>query len=160
MELSVLKLFVLSMLQRGCQTPYDLQRSAGLSQGSSLPVLRALSDTKFVKRREGLTNSKRPKHEYTPTDAGNHSLRSGWKRALQRPQADYDVDSVLRLVDLALHYGGDKNQVRKLLQSAADHRILQARKTELEVQGFQTNQGPVPYPQMRLLTEAARLRFY
>jgi hypothetical protein len=37
MTLSILDLFLLSMLDRGAQSPYELQRTAGVSLGAPFP---------------------------------------------------------------------------------------------------------------------------
>ena len=50
MSLSVLDLFVLSLFDRGLETPYDLQRQAGVSLGSSVPALRRLEAAGLIKK--------------------------------------------------------------------------------------------------------------
>lgn len=53
MIVSVLDIFLLSMLDRGAQSPYELQRMAGVSLGASVPSLRRLTASKLVTREDG-----------------------------------------------------------------------------------------------------------
>lgn len=64
MTLSVLDFFLLSMLDRGAQSPYELQRMAGVSLGASVPSLRRLTASKLVTRQEGTATTNRPRHEH------------------------------------------------------------------------------------------------
>src|ERR1700733_14201594 len=48
---SVLDLFILSLLDRGLETPYDLNRQGGLSLGSTVPALRRLESAGPIKRK-------------------------------------------------------------------------------------------------------------
>src|ERR1035441_10434725 len=101
MTLSVLDLFLLSMLDRGAQSPYDLHRAAGVSLGASVPSLRRLTASKLVTRTEGTAATNRPRHSYKLTAAGKQAAKAGWTTYFQEASAGVDLDSLLRIVDMA-----------------------------------------------------------
>jgi DNA-binding PadR family transcriptional regulator len=119
MNLSALDLFVLSMLDRGCQTPYDLQRQAGLSLGGTVPALRRLIKAGLLTRVDDETGTKRPRHHYRLTAPGKEKAQKGWKEHLSGAKIPADLDSILRLADLAAHYRAPKIQIATFLQQAA-----------------------------------------
>ena len=45
-----LDLFILALVQRGCATAYDLKARAGISIGSSAPVLQRLANARLLTR--------------------------------------------------------------------------------------------------------------
>jgi DNA-binding PadR family transcriptional regulator len=100
---SVLDLFILSLLDRGLQTPYDLQRRGGLSLGSTVPALRRLEAAGLIRKRKGTGQSKRPRHSYQLSAAGRNRAQDGWKMYLKTPN-QMDLDAVLRVVDMAQYY--------------------------------------------------------
>jgi DNA-binding PadR family transcriptional regulator len=122
MTLSVLDLFVLSMLDRGCETPYDLQRQAGLSLGGTVPALRRLAKAGLLTLVDGDTGTKRPRHHYRLTASGKDKARKGWKERLSGAKIPADLDSILRLVDLAAHYRAPKKQIVTFLKQASQSR--------------------------------------
>ena len=122
MTLSVLDLFVLSMLDRGCQTPYDLQRQAGLSLGGTVPALRRLIKAGLLTCVDDETGTKRPRHHYRLTALGKERARKGWKEYLSGAKIPADLDSILRLADLAAHYRAPKIQIATFLKQAAQTR--------------------------------------
>ncbi len=103
MPLPVLDLFVLSLLDRGLETPYDLQKRAGLSLGATTPSLRRLLDAKLVTRSKDSGPGKRPRHAYELTARGKEEARQGWKLYLSPEHLPNDLDSILRIIDLAIH---------------------------------------------------------
>ena len=119
MNLSALDLFVLSMLDRGCQTPYDLQRQAGLSLGGTVPALRRLTKAGLLTRVDDETGTKRPRHHYRLTASGKEKARKGWKEHLSGAKIPADLDSILRLADLASYYRAPKIQIATFLKRAA-----------------------------------------
>ena len=76
---AVLDLYVLSLLDRGLETPYSLQREGGLSLGASTPSLRRLSTAHLVKRKEEQGSTNRPRHAYALTATGRDIARTGWQ---------------------------------------------------------------------------------
>lgn len=97
---SVLDLFILSLLDRGLQTPYDLQRRGGLSLGSAIPALARLEGAGLVRKRDVVGASKRPRHGYKVSAAGLKLARSGWIALLKDPSPS-DLDAVLRVISVA-----------------------------------------------------------
>jgi hypothetical protein len=61
----------------------------------------------------------RPRHEYKLTPAGKQAAQSGWKAHFQETSAGIDLDSLLRIVDVAFHYGADKKKIKSFLKHAA-----------------------------------------
>lgn len=153
MELPVLDLFVLSMLDRGCQTPYDLHRDGKLSLGAISPSLSRLLKEKFVTRVEEENATKRPRHNYKVTAAGKRQARTGWQAYLNSNQALTDLDALLRIVDLALHYKADRNQAVRLLKDAGLQRHRQAQRLSIAAQ----DPGTVVYVQLRTRCDSDRL---
>ena len=157
MILSVLDLFLLSMLDRGAQSPYELQRTAGVSQGAAVPSLRRLLAAKLVTRKDGIASTNRPRHEYTLTPEGKKAARSGWKDHFQESSAGSDLDSLLRIVDMAIHHGADRKKIMLFLKHAAEARELMAEEAGLAVRGF-SSRGNASYMRMRASCDASRLR--
>jgi DNA-binding PadR family transcriptional regulator len=75
---SVLDLFILSVLDRGLETPYDLNRQGGLSLGSTVPALRRLETAGLVRKKAAVGSSKRPRHWFQLSAAGRKLARGGW----------------------------------------------------------------------------------
>jgi DNA-binding PadR family transcriptional regulator len=157
MTLSVLDLFLLSMLDRGAQSPYELQRTAGVSLGASVPSLRRLTASKLVTRTEGTAATNRPRHEYKLTAAGKQAARTGWKIYFQEASTGLDLDSLLRIVDMAFHYKAEKKMVKSFLKQAAEARALMAEKAGLAEKGF-ASPDRASYMKMRASCDAIRLR--
>jgi DNA-binding MarR family transcriptional regulator len=132
-NLSILELFILSCIDRGYGTPYAMQREAGLSLGATSPTLPKLAKQGLVRRETGRTATNRPKHEYALTATGKEKARQGWKAYLEsdaKPPAD--LDALLRLVDMAQHYGAEPAQLAVLMKDAAVARGQLAKKYSLD----------------------------
>lgn len=84
------------MVRLGLSTPYELKTKAGLSLGSTVPVLARLEKSALVKAsEEGIRRSR----NYSITAKGNNALTQGWAEQLTtRPK---DIDSILRIAYLA-----------------------------------------------------------
>lgn len=156
MTLSVLDVFLLSMLDRGAQSPYDLQRTAGVSLGASVPSLRRLTAGKLVTRTEGTAATNRPRHAYKLTAAGKQAARSGWKPFLDSDDPPSDLDSLLRVVDLAAHYRADKPKIRSFLKRAAERKSQLAQHADLSSTATRSGDRGL-YMSMRAHCDAARL---
>jgi len=120
---SLLDVYIVSLLERGFETCYDLQRRGGLSLGSSIPALRRLEAADLVRKTGTVGASKRPRHGYKVSAAGRKLARTAWIPLLKdRPPTD--LDALLRLADLASHYGATATAIASLLTRSAKDRAL------------------------------------
>ena len=114
-----LDLFVLALIDSGVSTPYELQKTAGLSQGATIPALQRLLDTRLV--RQGKPGA-RGRTDYQVTAAGNRLLKDGWLALIDAGPSG-DVDSDLRVALLALQGGGDRRLATDFLRQSADKKL-------------------------------------
>lgn len=157
-NLSILELFILSCIDRGYVTPYAMQREAGLSLGATSPTLPRLAREGLVQRETGRTATNRPKHEYTLTSAGKKQARQGWKAHLQTDSGPpADLDAVLRLVDMALHYGAKPSMLAELVKEAAVARGQMAKRCSLELPGSAAKEA-YGYRNLRAKLDAGRYK--
>ena len=156
--LSILELFILSHIDRGHTTPYAMQREAGLSLGATSPTLPKLAKKGLVRRDTGRTATNRPKHEYALTAAGKEQARQGWKAHLE-PDGNppTDIDALLRLVDIAQHYGAEPAQLAALANDAAVARRLMSKRCSLEFTGTKANEA-FGYRNIRAKLDAQRYK--
>jgi DNA-binding PadR family transcriptional regulator len=118
---SVLDHLILSLLDRGLQSPYDLHSKGGLSLGSTVPALRRLEEAGLVRKKVPPDSRKRPRHWFQVSAAGKKLARSGWIPMLRdRPPSDFDA--VLRLVDIAQHYQAKSTDIAVFLEAAVSER--------------------------------------
>jgi DNA-binding PadR family transcriptional regulator len=151
---SVLDLFILSLLDRGLQTPYDLQRRGGLSLGSAIPALARLEGAGLVRKRDAVGASKRPRHGYKVSAAGLKLARSGWIALLKDPPPS-DLDAVLRVIDIAAENNARPTDISSFLNRAARERLTLS-KQALKIDG---NPGSsLVYGATRKRWDAARLK--
>jgi DNA-binding PadR family transcriptional regulator len=157
MNLSVLDVFVLSLLDRGLETPYDLQRQGGLSLGASSPALLRLVNADLVKRAKSESSTNRPRHQYRLTPSGKQAARAAWKPFLDSDDPPSDIDSLLRIVDMAAHYPrADKQKIRAFLKRAAERKSRLAQ--HADVSSMATPSGErILYMGLRALCDASRL---
>jgi DNA-binding PadR family transcriptional regulator len=127
---SLLDFFILSMFDRGLQTSYDLHRLGGLSLGSSLPALRRLEQAGLVRKTEATGTIKRPRNGYKLSAAGRKLACAGWIPALKDPPPA-DLDALLRLADLASHYGAKTTDIASFLERAARNRALLSKRASV-----------------------------
>ena len=123
---SVLDLFILTLLDRGLETPYDLQRQGGLSLGSTGPALQRLPAAGPTRKRESSGASKRPRHSYQLSALGRTRAQNGWKTHLKSPN-QMDLDAVLRVADMAQYYNAKRIDIVAFLEAAASERLVSAR---------------------------------
>jgi len=98
-----LELFVLAMVRQGLATPYELKTKAGLSLGSTVPVLIRLEKDALVKAsQEGARRSRK----LSITAKGNKALTQDWAEQLVTEHTD--LDSILRVACLAWLHGDTK----------------------------------------------------
>jgi DNA-binding PadR family transcriptional regulator len=123
MNPSVLDLYILSLLDRGLQSPYDLLSMGGLSLGSAVPALRRLQAAGLVKKKASAGLSKRPLHRFQLSASGKKLARRGWI-PLMKNQPPSDLEAVLRLVDVAQHNRVKPARISAFLEVAAARRDL------------------------------------
>jgi DNA-binding PadR family transcriptional regulator len=152
---SVLDVFVLSLLDRGLETPYDLHRQGGLSLGASTPALQRLVKAGLIERAEGEPARNRPRHEYRLTPSGKQSARSVWKQFLDDAPPS-DLDSLLRVVDMAAHYRADKRKIFSFLSRAIARKSQLAQHAGLSFSATQKGDR-ASYTAMRLHCDSTRL---
>ena len=126
MALSVLDLYILSMLDRGCETPYDLHRNANLSLGAISPSMSRLLREKLVTRADEVNATRRPRHRYALTAKGKIGARTGWKQFLRSSEVPSDMDSLLRLADIATYNNAPVSQIVTILQAAGRQKLVKA----------------------------------
>jgi len=111
-----LDLFVLALIDSGITTPYELQKSAGLSPGATIPALQRLLEAGFA--RQGKPGP-RGRTAHRTTSAGKNLLKSGWRELLDDgPSGDLDAD--LRVALLTLWAGGERRLAVDFLRQSAD----------------------------------------
>src|ERR1035437_8827442 len=120
---SLLDIYIVSLLDRGFETCYDLQRRGGLSLGSSIPALRRLEAASLVRKTGAVGTSTRPRNGYQVSAAGRRLARTGWIPLLRDPPPT-DLDALLRLADLATHYGAKVTAIVSLFKRSAKDRAL------------------------------------
>jgi DNA-binding PadR family transcriptional regulator len=117
-----LDLFVLALIDSGVSTPYELQKTAGLSQGATIPALQRLLDARLV--RQGKPGS-RGRTDHQITAAGKRLLKDGWLALIEEGPSG-DIDSDLRVALLALLGGGDRRVAADFLRRSADMKMESA----------------------------------
>jgi DNA-binding PadR family transcriptional regulator len=114
---SDLELFVLGLVGRGISTPYTL-KSAGLSVGGSIPVLRRLQAQGFL--RAGKEGPRR-RLEYAITAKGRDYLDREWP-VLWTAAPSGDFESILRTAALAQLMGEPKRAIISFVSKASTMR--------------------------------------
>jgi DNA-binding MarR family transcriptional regulator len=155
METPILDLYILGLLERGLENPYDLYQHGGISLGASTPTLKRMLDGKLVRRTTGRGASKRRSHHYSLTEAGLDQARQGWRPYFKNLRVPADIDSVLRLVDLATQYKMKQAQISAFLERAARDRSDLAR--EAGARMVTRQQNPLTYAATRSTCDYARL---
>lgn len=154
--LPVLDLYILCCLDRGMQSSYDLLKQASLSLGATTPALRRLVKSKHISRKAEIPKSARPRFEYRLTSKGESELDTGWKKLFESKQPDMDLDSLLRIVEIAWRRKASLPAIRSFLQRAADQRNRRALEAAYNSQG-KSEKRAFDYPRLKLRIEAARL---
>jgi DNA-binding PadR family transcriptional regulator len=140
---SVLDLFILSLLDRGLQTPYDLQRQGGLSLGSTVPALRRLETAGLIRKRKDTGASKRPRHSYQLSAAGRTRAQDCWKTYLKAPN-QMDLDAVLRVADMAQYYNARTADMVEFFEAVVLERRVPGRLRILDSDGKSSSLGHMP----------------
>ena len=149
-----LELFVLAMVRQGLATPYELKTKAGLSLGSTVPVLARLKKNALVKASE---EGARRSRKFSITAKGTKSLTQGWAEQLATEHTD--LDSILRVASLAWLHGDTKACQEFMKRSATGLRgwagSLRAEADRLAAKVGQSPDGDT-YVWLRTHCEAAR----
>ena len=110
-----LELFLLVLVSKEIDTPYQLLTAARLSVGATVPALRRLEKAGHVRRGKPGT---RGRADYLLTKEGMRRLKSGW-RPLLEASIPADVEAILRTAALALLSGADRKIIARYLKRAA-----------------------------------------
>lgn len=122
-----LDLFILALIDGGLSTPYELQKSAGLSQGATVPALQRLLDGQLV--RQGRPGA-RGRTDYKVSAAGKRALRDGWHPLIAAGPSG-DPDSDLRVALLAMLGSGNRLLAAAFLRKSAEEREESLAATDL-----------------------------
>jgi DNA-binding PadR family transcriptional regulator len=121
-----LDLFVLALIDGGVSTPYELQKTAGLSQGATIPALKRLLEARLV--RQGKPGV-RGRTDYKVTAPGKF-LRGGWLPLIEAGPSS-DLDSDLRVALLAIWGSGNRRLAADFLRQSADKKTESIAAAEL-----------------------------
>ena len=117
-----LDLFVLAMVQSGLGTTYDLKSKAGLSVGSTSPILARLEQAGLL---EAPTAERaRGVRRFSISKEGKKHLAAGWKELPQRRPTD--IDEILRITYIAWVMGSPETAAIFVENSAAGLNYLAA----------------------------------
>jgi DNA-binding PadR family transcriptional regulator len=152
-----LELFVLALVQRGINTPYDLFATVGLWPGATIPVLERLQKAGHVRRgKPGV----RGRTEYEVTVSGNQHLRLGW-RPLLEAFLPVDIEAIVRVAIVAVLSGAGKEEVVAYLERAAAMQGKKSRRLKREAKVTEAALSPTGdadlYQWMRTAHMAVRL---
>jgi len=152
---SNLELFVLAMIRQGLETPYDFRMKAGLSLGSTVPVLGRLEADGLIK---GSAPGLRRSRKYSITGKGAKTLTTEWVHHLRdRPT---DIDSVLRIAYLAWSFDGQEVTAKFLRESGDSFRGLSSsRRAEAERLSRSLTASPDVESFLWLRTSGEAMRF-
>ena len=149
-----LDLFILALVQHGCGTPYELKVKAGISIGSSAPVLERLAGAGLLKKSAA---GVRGKAQFGISPKGEKTLDKGWQALLvSRP---IDPDAILRITYLAWALG-EQDVMTAFVDSAAStlRNAAAVRRAEAgQLQGAFSGVGPEAFRWLKTRFEAARL---
>ena len=153
--LSDTECLILALLQNGLRNSYDFRSKAGISVGTSSPVLARLHSSGLV---EESGTEQRTAHRYLVTPAGAKALKEGWHACLNSQPAD--IDSIIRVTYLAWTLGNDQDVSDFLRRADAS---LHARTATTHAQaselflGISKRMHGNAYRWLRASCEAARL---
>lgn len=153
LPISLLELHLLSLLDRGAETPYDFLQ-AGLSLGSTIPALRRMEDAGWVRAKRSSEVGKRQRHSFSLTATGRKLVvRAGAGLLHQLPPADFD--SVLRVIDIGLGIGVTAQEILPFIEAAKQDRLAQAKLTAARNVGHDDS---LQFKETRNRWEAERLK--
>jgi DNA-binding PadR family transcriptional regulator len=150
-----LDLFILALVQRGCATPYDFKSRAGISVGSSAPVLARLEAAGLI---QGSEKGLRERRAFTVTNSGRRTLESGLKNLMSTKPKSTDTDAILRITYLAWAFG--RPAVSEFIEasSATLHSAAAMRRAEAgQFENLASGLGGEAFHWLKATLEAARL---
>jgi DNA-binding PadR family transcriptional regulator len=147
---SDLDLFVLALIEAGISTPYELQISAGLSPGATIPALRRLVTGGWASQAKP---GRRGRTEHRITPSGRRHVESTWRQLIEDgPSGDSDAD--LRAALLALFVGGDRRLASEFLRGSAEK--IRSSLRAARQQHAELDQPPLAAWYQRLRAEALK----
>lgn len=121
MSNSVLDIYLLSLIDRGLCTKYDLQRRGGVSLGSSTPALKRLQNAGLVTEQEAEEDTKRIRQILKLTPAGRRVVRKGWRQHFD-VEVNLDVEAILRVIDIAADEAAPRGDIIDFLKAMSSQR--------------------------------------
>jgi DNA-binding PadR family transcriptional regulator len=121
MEVSILERYILSLLDRGLRSKYELQRQGGISLGSSTPALKRLLAAGLITERDSADGTNRVRQILKVTSAGRRIARQAWHQHLDT-EAGLDAEAILRVVDIASHQDIPRSEIIDFLNTMASQR--------------------------------------
>lgn len=121
MDPSILELYILSLLDRGLRTKYELQRHGGISLGSSSPALKRLKGATLITEQQAEDGSKRVRQILKLTPVGRRVMRKNWRQYFD-VEVDLDVEAILRVIDIASHEAAPRGEIIEFLNTMAFRR--------------------------------------
>ncbi len=155
-RVTIAEVFILSLVQQGLSSSFELNRLAGVSLGTSLPVLKRLSSSGLLKSSEP---GSRRKVKYVLTAVGERALGTFVQQILGTEKSILDGDSALRAMFIAEWHGRSK-LVPQIAENAARQleRAARFKETASEERGQVEISKAVRYRTLRSLLDTARLR--
>ena len=132
-RLSDVQFLILALVQNGLCTAYDLKAKAGISVGTSIPVLAHLQNAQLVRQ---TATDQRNTRRYLITPAGAETLKAAWRTCPKLRPAH--IDSIIRVAYLTWILGNDREAASFLRRAAM---ILRARATTLQAQASELFHG-------------------
>ena len=129
MDLSILELYILTLLDRGLRSKYELQREGGVSLGSSTPALKRLRAAGLITQQHSDDGTKRVRQIVTLTAAGHNVAHQGWRQHFDE-NAKLDVEAILRIVEIARYRAASRSQIIGFLKAMASQRNRLSADTE------------------------------
>lgn len=118
---SIIDRYVLYLIESGIDTQYEMLREVGVSLGASTPCLNRLIKGGFVSKLKRKTG-KRAKFEFSITAAGKSVLRADISALLSPLNAARDMDSIIRLLEMATHYRVARKATMNFLNQVMEER--------------------------------------
>jgi DNA-binding PadR family transcriptional regulator len=153
---TTLEIFVLAAVRGGLDTPYDLNKEAGLSVGATIPLLARLQKADFLQSRPAARRSR----QYSLTAKGKSVLeQSRWGLLHSIPS---EFEAILRVAYVAAVVDGGLNTVRTFLRAAAvqRRRLAQQRAHEAQLIAVALDSGSFGrgHRWLRAFSDSVRLR--
>lgn len=123
-----LELFVLAAVRGGLDSAYDLHKSADLSVGATLPLLRRLEKDGLLQSEAAARRSK----QYSLTSVGRSVLQHSWRKLLT--SVPRELDAILRIAYVAAVMEAPVKATQLFLKSASVERRQLAAKRQQQAE--------------------------